>query len=877
VATVPFAGALAAHGDRPALITPGGDITYRDLADRVAAAGEPLRAARRLVMVAAANRVDAIVGYLAALSTGNPVLLAPGGNAAALASLRTAYDPDVVLDATGPDPRFSERRAESAHALHPDLALLLSTSGSTGAPKLVRLSAANLQANAESIAGYLGIRAEDRAATTLPMHYCYGLSVVNSHLLRGAGLLLTDLSVADACFWDLFRTRRGTTFAAVPYTFDLLDRVGFAAMRLPHLRYITQAGGRLAPERVRRYAELGRRDGWDLVVMYGQTEATARMAYLPPHLAASRPEAIGVPIPGGSFRLEPVAGEAPTGSADAIPDGVGELVYSGPNVMLGYARSPSDLRLGRVVDELRTGDLARRADDGLYELVGRRGRFVKVFGLRIDPQRIEARLDRDGITACCVGADDDLAVAVVGAADPHTVRRLVAAECGLPARVVRVCPVPELPRLASGKVDHAAVRDLTRAAAQPAGAQPAVGAQPLAGSDARVPAPRGGGEPDADLRALYAELLDRPDATVDSSFVSLGGDSLSYVEVSLRLELVLGRLPPGWHTMRIRDLRPALACAGTDRATRLRTIDTSVAIRAIAIVFIVGSHIDVFDLPGGAHLLIGLAGYNFARFHLTAAERGERVRHLSASIARIAVASMVWIAGAAALTGDYNLTNVLLLNEVLGPHEGTYLHFWFVEAIVYTLVVLTAVLAVPAVDRLERRAPLALPAALVAAGLVVRYDLFGLTPGLHIPTPVAVFWLFALGWAAAKATGRWHRLGLTVAVLASVPGFFGKPVREVVVIAGLCLLVWVCALPSVRWLNRVAGLLAGASLYIYLIHWQVYPLLDHHSPVLALLASLVAGIGYAAVAARVGAVRVAAARAISALPSMRTSRVSRDT
>jgi hypothetical protein len=162
--------------------------------------------------------------------------------------------------------------------------------------------------------------------------------VINSHLLAGASLMLTSLSVVDPGFWDRFRAVGVTTFAAVPYAVDLLDRVGFERMDLPSLRYVTQAGGRLAPERVRRLAEHGRRRGWELIVMYGQTEATARMAYLPPHLALSSPGSIGVPIPGGSFHLEalpeiPYEGSPPPSTAGTE---VGELVYEGPNVMLGY-------------------------------------------------------------------------------------------------------------------------------------------------------------------------------------------------------------------------------------------------------------------------------------------------------------------------------------------------------------------------------------------------------------------------------------------------------------------------------------------------------------------------------------------------------------
>ncbi|TDC64344.1 AMP-dependent synthetase, partial [Micromonospora sp. KC207] len=450
VEPVPFAAALGSHGDRPAVLTADGRLSYRELADRVAELAAHLGTARRLVLLAGANRVDELVAYLAALTAGHPLLLAPGDNDAATAALERAYDPDVVLRRVHGALTVDERRPASRHELHPELALLLSTSGSTGSPKLVRLSRANLQANAEAIAAYLRVRHTDRAATTLPMHYCYGLSVVNSHLLRGAALVLTNRSVADRDFWELFRAARGTALAGVPYTFELLDRVGFAEMHLPHLRYVTQAGGRLDPDRVTRYAALGRRRGFDLFVMYGQTEATARMAYLPPHLAATRPEAIGVPIPGGSFRLRPLP--------DRPEPDTGELVYTGPNVMLGYARTPADLALGRAVEELRTGDVARRAPDGLYEIVGRVGGLAKVFGLRVDLARVEEQLAARGVAACCVGTDRELVVAATGGPDVQRVRRLAAAAAGLPARAVRVHPVAELPRLGNGKPDRAALR-----------------------------------------------------------------------------------------------------------------------------------------------------------------------------------------------------------------------------------------------------------------------------------------------------------------------------------------------------------------------------------------------------------------------------------
>ncbi|HEX7745374.1 MAG TPA: AMP-binding protein [Micromonosporaceae bacterium] len=819
--TAEFVRGLSAHGDRSALITRDGELTYRELAARVDATARRLGAERRLVLLAATNSVDSVVAYLAALSGGHPVLLAPGDRDASLQSLVAAYDPDVVAGPAGGGWAIDERRPGTRHDLHPDLAMLLSTSGSTGSPKLVRLSYDNLQANAEAIADYLGIRSTDRAATTLPMHYCYGLSVINSHLLRGAALILTDLSVADSCFWDLFRTHRGTTFAGVPYTFDLLDRVGFATMRLPHLRAVTQAGGRLAPERVSQYAALGQRNGWDLFVMYGQTEATARMAYLPPDRAESHPAAIGVPIPGGSFRLEPVP-EWPE------PD-TGELVYSGRNVMLGYAERPADLRLGRTVQDLHTGDVARRCPDGLFELVGRRSRFTKILGLRIDLQQVEAMLDEHGVDAGCLDGDDELVVAVAGAGDPRRVQRLVSRAYALPARAVRVCFLPELPRLATGKPDYPALREATRPNPTEPSAEPSAGATPVPAADPEQ------------LCRLYAEILDRSDVTPDSSFVSLGGDSLSYVEMSIRLEQALGHLSANWHTLPIRELRSLAPTA----ARRRRTLETSVALRAMAIVLIVGSHIPVFMVKGGAHVLLGVAGFNFARFHLTAAARPERLRHIGRSIGRVALPSMAWIGLAVLFTTDYRPTNLFLLNSVFGPPDGrSEWHFWFIEALVYILIGMVALLALPRFDRAERRFPFAVPMALAAAGLISRYDLLDLDARYDLPSAIVAFWLFALGWAAAKATGVRQRLLVTAAIVATVPGFFGEPQREVVIVAGLALLVWVPSLPSLAPLNRVAGVLAASSLYIYLTHWQVFPRIASESRTLALAASLAFGVGY---------------------------------
>jgi acyl-CoA synthetase (AMP-forming)/AMP-acid ligase II len=801
---VPFASRLADLGDRPALIADDAVLSYAELAERVAEEGLRLGAARRLVLVAVRNDLASVVSYLGALAAGHVVLLAEDRDAVVTA-LTAAYDPDVVVRPG----RCEERRAGSAHDLHPTLALLLSTSGSTGSPRLVRLSVDNLQSNAEAIGDYLHIADSDVAVTTLPLHYCYGLSVLHSHLARGAAVTLTTLSVVDPCFWDLVRRHRVTSFAGVPYTFEMLERVGFDAMELPALRYVTQAGGRMAQDRVRRFAELGRRRGFDLFVMYGQTEATARMAYLPPDRVLEHPESVGVPVPGGSLRIDPLP-ERP---------GVGELVYDGPNVMLGYAASPADLRLGRVTGELRTGDLARRTPDGLIEIVGRTSRFAKVYGLRIDLDQVERRLGDEGHRVLCTSADDRLAVAVetrarrgrrsladrVGAA----VRRAT----GLPPSALRVVLVDELPRLGNGKTDPGAVAAL-----------------------AAEPEP---GEPE-DVASTYALVLGREHVRPDDTFVSLGGDSLSYVEMSVRLERQLGHLPEGWH------LRPVVELEATTRKRRRRTreVETNAVLRAVAIVGIVGTHGNLFTLPGGAHLLLALVGFNLARFQLTPAPRLVRCRGLLRAAARVAVPAVLWIGAVTLVTGAYPWQTALLVNGLAGPtgwSEPEW-HYWFIEALVVIVLAMAALVAVPVLDRAERRWPFWFPVALAVLALSTRFELLVLREGDQIHRAHVVFWLVALGWAAARAERVRHRAVVSLLALVSIPGFFEQTGREAFVLVGVLVLLWVPRLRLPAFIGPALGVLAASSLWVYLTHWQVYPHLEDRYPLAAVAASFAVGI-----------------------------------
>ena len=812
-----FARDLGAYGDRQAVLTGDESITYRQLSERVGMAAGDLGDRRRLLLITASNDLESLIWYLAALSSGNPAILADSDNPRQRTALLSAYDPDVVLSATESGWDLIERRTESAHKLHPDLALLLSTSGSTGSPKLVRLSHENLQANAESIAEFLELREADRAATSLPMHYCYGLSVVNSHLLRGAGLILTRHSVTDRCFWAMLREHRGTSFAGVPYTFDVLDRVGFASMRLPDLRYITQAGGRLAPEKVRRYAELGERDGWKLFVMYGQTEATARMAFLPPDLAASHPSSIGVAIPGGSFTLTP-------SDATASPD-EGELVYRGPNVMLGYAEEQADLAKGRTIDALHTGDIARVNDVGLFELVGRKSRFLKLFGLRIDLQDVERLLEAHGIAASCTGSDEHLIVAVTQHADGGHATRVIHEHVGMPTSSIRVCELDVLPRLANGKPDYVEIRRQACLQAESTRARHE--------ADRTYEPTRAAG-----IRELFAALFGHTEFTDESTFVTLGGDSMSYVEVSIGIEEVLGFLPPDWHTTPIRVLE-----ATERQRRRFSQMDTTVILRALAILLVAARHVKLLDIAGGAHLLLAVSGHSFARFQLPAVQLSGRARGMLGSIARIGIPSIVWIGLLVATTDDYGVANLFLANNIIG--SGAWderWRFWFIETLIQILVFCAAAFAVPGARRFERTNEYRFACLALLVTLAARFDVLGLTESGHnVHKPLAIAWLFALGWLVQRSRTRAQRWLTSAAILVCVPGFFDDPTRDKVVAGGLLLLLWAPGLSVPRVFHRIVGPIAVASLYIYLTHFQVYQSLPEHLARPIVFAAVLAG------------------------------------
>lgn len=455
---------LSQYQHNTVIVTDGEEVlTYGDLESSVQCMSSNLQP-RTLVFCLCKNEIGSLLGYISFLRSGVvPVMLDATKDSDSIRALLDIYNPNYIwlpssiADTFGGECVYTEygysliRYSDRQIELHPDLALLLTTSGSTGSPKFVRISYNNLLSNATAIAEYLGITEDDRPVTSLPMYYSFGLSVINSHLIKGATILLTDKSIAQKEFWNFVKEQKATSLSGVPYTFEMLKRLRVLRMDLPHLKTFTQAGGKLNADLAKEYIDGCNAIGKRFIVMYGQTEATARMSYLPWDFAAEKYSSIGIAIPGGEFTLED-ANHQPITDCDMD----GELVYRGPNVSMGYAECVEDLAKGDCnCGVLHTGDIARRDKDGFYYITGRMKRFVKVFGNRVNLDALEQVLKTAGFTCAAVGVDDKITIFVTDSDIEQPLKELLLQKTGLNTRAFAVKVIDTIPKNSSGKVQYA--------------------------------------------------------------------------------------------------------------------------------------------------------------------------------------------------------------------------------------------------------------------------------------------------------------------------------------------------------------------------------------------------------------------------------------
>lgn len=760
----------------------GDSITYGELLAEARALSLRLGPQRRLVLLEATSTIRWLVAYLACLLGRHPVLIAPAVDSI-IEKLDGTFRPDVILRfGNDYEPGFSANAAPKE--LHPDLAILLSTSGSTGSAKSVRLSHDNISENAAAICEFLEISADERGVVNLPTHYSYGLSVVNSHLYAGAALLLADCSVVEPKFWQFLCRNGATSFQGVPHVYDLLSRIDLAAEAPKTLRYFTQAGGRLVPEKVKHFDALARTNGWRFHVMYGQTEATARMAYMPAEELQARPDSIGIPIPGGRFTIVDEAGQT------VAPGVIGQLQYDGPNVMMGYASGPDELAMEPMSETLATGDLARVDNEGYFYICGRQSRFIKIFGNRIDLDEVEHMLCDAGIDAVTTGIDERLLVVTSQPGKESKIADLLATINGISRNNYSILLVSEFPLTTTGKIDYQYLQGfIKKEPKKPTSAltflRSLLGGKLISHDDG--------------VREVYRELFGDAANDPDETFKSLGGDSLTWFSTSLKLENCVNNLPRNWDTLSISRLCEMEREAGEQPSGKnsnpFSNVDT---LRGLACLLVVLFHVVGFPDTGlrlqdgmlrwlvdsldyiRMPLFVAIAGL----FYAAASDPHGGFRGFLSSrfamliLPALSVTPIYW----AVRYAVYGIDDSLLAGLTAG-----YLHLWFL----YALMVISVIAAV--FDRFLRITPWGWGVLIVAAPIVSvnlpRIQLFAFSDAISLLS------YFALGVFLYRVPQVLRSKTMFVAAMLTAIVAIGvqqAEMQDLIVLAGKHLWSWSC-------------------------------------------------------------------------------------
>lgn len=441
----------------------GNRITYGELLGMMLILGEKVKS-RSIIFILCKNSVASVIGYLAFIEKeAVSVTLSSKIDDELLSGLLEVYTPAFIW---APCDWHNSYNFESVHEMygytllktgnevypiHEKLQILMTTSGTTGSPKLVRYKKGNLEANARNVAEAFGWTCDERPICDLGMQYTMGLNVINTHLYVGATLLLTNYNLLSSEFWDYVRDERATNFTGVPFSYDIFYRLHFEKMDLPYLKTLASGGGKLTDARFIQLAEYAHRTRKRFIASFGTTETAARIARLQPELALTKTGSIGTAIPEGELFLV-------DGNGDILTDSVaeGELCYRGPNVTMGYGTCKEDLLKGDEFNGIyHTGDLARRDEDGCYYVIGRLSRFLKLLSYRISLDQSE-KLIRETINVecACSGTDQCMNIYITDSAKKENVLNFISRKTGVYKALFKVIVVSQLLRNDSGKFQY---------------------------------------------------------------------------------------------------------------------------------------------------------------------------------------------------------------------------------------------------------------------------------------------------------------------------------------------------------------------------------------------------------------------------------------
>lgn len=419
---------------------------------------------RQLVFCLCENKIGSLVGFLSLYDNKDVCLLLSAHiDRELLKELNETYCPSYYWM---PTKMLSEFSFDCVHSvmgfslcktgkrppqMHPQLSMLMTTSGTMGSPKLVRHKYGNIESNAKNVANIFGWTIDDRGIIDLPMQYTMGLNVITSHLYAGATVLLVESNLLSPNYWKFIKDQKGTNFTGVPYSYEILNKLRFQRMDLPYLHTLAEGGGKMSNALFETFSKYAEDNNMSFFATYGTTETSARLSFLSPNEAVTHIGSIGKAIPGGKLSLVDEHSNEIT-----CPEVEGELKYEGPNVTMGYGTCIKDLLKG---DDFRgsylTGDIAKMDADGYFYIVGRKKRFLKLYGLRISLDQSEKIINEAFKMECiCTGDDNKMRIYITDEALKDDVKNFIAKKTGLISKSFDINVISEIPRFENGKINY---------------------------------------------------------------------------------------------------------------------------------------------------------------------------------------------------------------------------------------------------------------------------------------------------------------------------------------------------------------------------------------------------------------------------------------
>ena len=393
--------------NRIALVDFDKKITYNELID--ISNKLPLNKKKNLILILTKNAIEPIAVYASLILKKQACFLVDSKtDINLLKNLIEKYKPSMIFGDKNYVIKFknyikiyeinnyylAESKNFENYKINKNIALLLSTSGSTASPKCVKISWSSLKHNTSQIQKVLKIKKEHRTITTLPFNYTYGLSVINTHLDKGASIVINNNKVFEIKFWEKIKKFSVNNFGGVAYMYEMMKRININLSFFKTIDYLTHAGGildektwdyilRIAGKRIKFYN------------MYGAVEACSRISILDSKYSSIKKNSIGKGLPGVKLFIKNKTNK-------------GELIFSGKNIFSGYANSYKDLRSLRNYKEYSTKDLAQRDKDGFYYIIGRKDRYIKILSNRIYLGDLENYFSNNFTKTVCVGKNNKL-------------------------------------------------------------------------------------------------------------------------------------------------------------------------------------------------------------------------------------------------------------------------------------------------------------------------------------------------------------------------------------------------------------------------------------------------------------------------------------